>query len=60
MRRAFQSLPDAAAKRWPGQVQVNLDVRRSICLLTCDSSLLPEICEMGFFNIRLQVRYPGG
>ena len=41
----FQSLPDAVAKRWPGQVQVNLDVQRSICLLTCDRSLLPDICE---------------
>jgi Ni,Fe-hydrogenase III large subunit/Ni,Fe-hydrogenase III component G len=41
----FQSLPDAVAKRWPGQVQVNLDVRRSTCLLTCDSRLLPDICE---------------
>jgi Ni,Fe-hydrogenase III large subunit/Ni,Fe-hydrogenase III component G len=41
----FQSLPDAAAKRWPGQVQVNLDVRRSICLLTCGGSLLRDICE---------------
>ncbi len=39
---SFESLPEAVAKRWPGQAQVDLDIRRSICLLTCDSSLLPE------------------
>ncbi|MGO9314135.1 MAG: NADH-quinone oxidoreductase subunit C [Syntrophobacteraceae bacterium] len=47
----FESLPDAVIKRWPGKVQSDLDVRRSICLLTCDSSLLPDICEWVFSTL---------
>ena len=48
---AFESLPDAVAKRWPGKVHSDLDVRRSICLLTCGSSLLPDICEWVFSTL---------
>ena len=48
---SFQSLPDAAGKRWPGQVQVNLDARRSICLLTCNGSCLTDVCGWVFSTL---------
>jgi Ni,Fe-hydrogenase III large subunit/Ni,Fe-hydrogenase III component G len=48
---SFESLPYAVAKRWPGQAQVDLDIRRSIYLLTCESSLLPDICEWVFSTL---------
>jgi Ni,Fe-hydrogenase III large subunit/Ni,Fe-hydrogenase III component G len=47
----FRCLPDVVAKRWPQQVQVDLDVQRFICLLTCDRSQLPDICEWVFSTL---------
>jgi Ni,Fe-hydrogenase III large subunit/Ni,Fe-hydrogenase III component G len=47
----FESLPDAVTERWPGKAGVDLDVRRSICLLTCDSSLLPDVCKWVFSTL---------
>jgi len=47
----FPLLPDAVAKRWLGQVQVNLDLERAICLITCDKSGLEDICEWVFSKL---------
>ena len=47
----FPLLPDAVEKRWPGQVQVYLDIERSICFMTCGKSLLQDICEWVFSKL---------
>lgn len=47
----FHALPDAVTKRWPGQVQVNLDAQRSICLLTCGCNQLTDICDWVFSTL---------
>jgi Ni,Fe-hydrogenase III large subunit/Ni,Fe-hydrogenase III component G len=50
-KTSFPLLPDAVAKRWPGQVQVNLDLQRSICLITCNKSRLEDISEWVFSKL---------
>jgi formate hydrogenlyase subunit 5 len=47
----FQSLPEAVAQRWSGQVQVYLDLQKSIGRLTCGSHRLTDVCDWVFSTL---------
>jgi len=48
---SFADLPEVIAKRWHGQVRASLDVKEFLCLIECEASHVPDLCNWLFSEL---------